>query len=98
MGDVEHAAQLMLQLMGGPVVGYTTARQAVVGDTTTPHNLGALAVVLGVLQHIEDSCFHAAQHGLSQVGGEVHVIVFCKIALHGVHHHVGDASSRLVRR
>ena len=49
MRHVKHATQLMFQLVGSPVVADATACQSVVHQTATPHNLGAVAVVLGIL-------------------------------------------------
>ena len=98
MGNVEHSAQFVLQLVGSPVVGNAAARQSPVGHAAAPHNLGAVAIVLRILQHGEDGGLHAAQHGLGQVGGQVHIVVLREIALHGVHHHVGHAGSRLIGR
>ena len=95
---IKHTTELMLQLMGGPVIADTAARQSVVGHTASPHDLGTMTIVLRIFQHFEDSCFHPAQHSLCQIGGQVHIIVLGEIALHGVHHHIRHTGSCLIGR
>ena len=98
VGNVEHSAQLVLQLVGGPVVADAASGQSPVSHASAPHDLRPLAIVLGIFQHGKHGGLHPAQHGLGQVGGQVHVVVLGEIAFHGVHHHVGDAGRRLIGR
>ena len=49
MGHIEHAAQLVFQLMRRPIVSHAATRQAVVHDGAAPHDLCAVAIVLGIL-------------------------------------------------
>ena len=98
MGDIEHTAELMFQLVGSPVVAHAAPRQTVVSHTAAPHNLRTVAIVIGLAQDGIHTVLQCAQNSLGQRVGERHIIVVRVIALHGVHHHVGHASSRLVRR
>ena len=56
------------------------------------------SIVIGLAQDGIHTVLQCAQNSLGQRVGERHIIVVREIALHGVHHHVGHASSRLVRR
>ena len=86
----------MLQLVGSPVFLYALAQQTPVGHAAAPHDLGAIAIILRILQHGKHGILDAAQGGLGQVGSQVHIVVLGEVALEDVHHHVGDTSCRLI--
>ena len=98
MGNIEHAAELMLQLMGSPVFLDALAQQTPVSHTAAPHDLGTIAVVFRILQYGKHGILDGAQGGFCQIGGQVHIVVLGEVALHGVHHHVGDTCCCLVGR
>ena len=50
VGHIEHAAQLMLQLMAGPVTHSAAAGQPVVGQTSRPENLRTGVIILRIFQ------------------------------------------------
>ena len=60
VGDVEHSAELVFQLVGGPVASESTACEVVVGEAAAPHDLCAVAIVAGVFQHGKDGILHRA--------------------------------------
>ena len=48
VGDIKHATEFMLKLVGSPIVGDTAARQSPVGDAATPHHLRTIAIVFWI--------------------------------------------------
>ena len=99
MGHVEHSAELVLQAVGSKIPGADAAAcQAVVGETSCPHDFGACLEVSGVvpedLRVFHDRPEKAFRDLIRQLQG----IPRNKIALHSVHHDIGAACCGLVRR
>ena len=100
MRHIKHTAQLVLQLVGGPVAAAhnAAAGQAVVAQAACPHDLGAGVIIFGVLHQNQRILFHGAQNANGDIVGHIIVFFIGEKALHGVHHNIGAAAGRLVIR
>lgn len=98
VGHVEHAAQLVLELVAGPVARRAAAGETVVREATRPHDLGARVVVLGVAQGRPGALDDGAHEPLGQRIGQGGVRLAGEVALHGVHEDVGRPAGGLVGR
>ena len=97
MSHTIQGTQFMFHVVGSPVAYRTTTRQVVVCQATCPHDLTTQVIVLRVLQYLRTVFFHLLQQGDGKCIGDAHLLVR-EVALHGVHHDVGNTASRLVCR
>ena len=67
MSYAKHAAELMLQLVAGPIAQGSVAGDAIVGEGAAPHNFGASVVVFGLLERDFSIAHNIAQQGGSDI-------------------------------
>ena len=76
MGDAKECAELMLEAVSGEVFLGAALGEVVVCQRARPHDLRAMAIVLGVAQHHQCGVLDGAQQCLADGVGECHVLIF----------------------
>ena len=98
VGYAEHTAELMLQLVAGPVAQGSVAGDAVVGEGTAPHDFGPRIVILGLLQGDFRVAHNIAQQSCGDIVYQSQLLRLLagEITLQSVDHDVGTAAGGLV--
>ena len=97
VGNVEHGADRVSQLVDGKVLATSQTGQVVVGQAAAPHQLAPRLVVVRLFQCLGGVDHHRPQDGFRDaVGDLVGTGVDAKIALHGVQHHIRRPAGGLI--